>query len=107
MGELLLIQCICVMLVDVTGVVEDLLTPLARWLTGSRVGSVGKPFNCSLCLTWWTSLVWLICTGQVTLASLALALLLACLTPVTLMVYHLAVDMFARMVESIYDYFQL
>lgn len=106
-GKLLLIQVICVLLVDVTGAVEDLLTPIVRWITGSRIGTVGKPLGCSLCLTHWTGLIWLLVTGNFTLAGYALVLLLSCLTPVTLSLYHLAVDMFNRMVEAVYNYFQL
>ena len=95
------------MLVDVTGVIEDMLTPIVRWLTGSKIGTVGKPFSCSLCMTFWTGLIYLLCTGNFTIVNFTVLLLLACLTPVTLMVYHLVVDLFTRMVESIYNYFQL
>lgn len=105
--NLILIQFICVMLVDVTGVVEDLITPIVRWLTGSKIGQIGKPFSCSLCMTFWTGLIYLLCTGNFTIVNFTVVLLLACLTPVTLMLYHLAVDLFTRMVESIYNYFQL
>ena len=105
--NLILIQFICVMLVDVTGVIEDMLTPIVRWLTGSKIGTVGKPFSCSLCMTFWTGLIYLLCTGNFTIVNFTVLLLLACLTPVTLMVYHLVVDLFTRMVESIYNYFQL
>lgn len=105
--NLILIQFICVMLVDVTGVVEDLITPIVRWLTGSKIGQIGKPFSCSLCSTFWTGLIYLLCTGNFTIVNFTVVLLLACLTPVTLMLYHLAVDLFTRMVESIYNYFQL
>lgn len=105
--NLILIQIICVLLVDVTGAVEDLITPIVRWLTGSRVGTVGKPWSCSLCCTTWTGLIYLLATGNFTLVNFTVLLLLACLTPVTLTLYHLVVDLFTRMVESIYNYFQL
>ena len=107
MIHLILIQIICVLLVDVTGVIEDMLTPIVRWLSGTKIGTIGKPFSCSLCCTFWTGLIYLLCTGNFTIVNFTVLLLLACLTPVTLMVYHLAVDLFTRMVESIYNYFQL
>ncbi len=105
--NLILIQIICVLLVDVTGVIDDMLTPIVRWLSGTKIGTIGKPFSCSLCMTFWTGLIFLLVTGNFTLVNFTLVILLACLTPVTLLVYHLVVDLFTRMVESIYNYFQL
>lgn len=105
--NLILIQIICVLLVDVTGVIEDMLTPIVRWLSGAKIGTIGKPFSCSLCMTFWTGLIFLLATGNFTLVNFTLVILLACLTPVTLTLYHLVVDLFTRMVESIYNYFQL
>lgn len=105
--NLILIQIICVLLVDVTGVIEDMLTPIVRWLSGTKIGTIGKPFSCSLCMTFWTGLIFLLATGNFTLVNFTLVILFACLTPVTLTLYHLVVDLFTRMVESIYNYFQL
>lgn len=81
---LLLIQALCVFVIDYTGAVEELFTPLVKRLTGAKIGTIGKPFNCSLCSTVWLSLLWLLCKGSFTLSYIGLVALLAALTPVTL-----------------------
>ena len=104
---LLTIQVIMVLLIDVTGVVEDLLTPLVRWITGAKVGSIGRPLSCSLCMTFWTGVIWLLCTGHFGLVNLMLLLLLACTTNITLTLFHLVTDFVLKMVGTIYDFFNL
>ena len=105
--ELLLIQVTMTLLIDVTGVVEDMLTPIAKWITGAKVGTIGPPISCSKCMTFWTGLIWTLCTGNFTLVTFALLLFLSCTTDVTLTLFHLLKDFFGRMVDAIYDFFKL
>lgn len=44
---------------------------------------LGKPWVCSLCMTNWLSILWLLCTGNFSLMTLVLALTSAILTKVT------------------------
>lgn len=48
-----------------------------------------KPFGCPLCLTWWTCLIYIICTGNLTLFNVLACLLFALSTPVINSVYGL------------------
>lgn len=80
--NLFLISLICVIIIDVSGFVEELENNLAKWL-GVRKVRIPKPFSCSLCMSWWSGLAYLICAGSVTLPCVAAALLMATLTPVT------------------------
>lgn len=80
--DLFLISLICVLIIDVSGFIEELELILAKWLKVSKV-RMPKPFSCSFCMTWWVGLAYLICVGSVTLPYLAAVLLLAALTPVT------------------------
>lgn len=82
--ELLLIQALLVFIIDFSGAMNELLTPLVKRLTGAKIGHIGKPFTCSLCMTFWTGLLWLIIKGCFTLPYIGLVALLAALTPVTL-----------------------
>ena len=104
---LLTIQVIMTMLIDVTGVVDHLFTPLAKRITGAKVGRIGPPLSCSLCMTFWTGLVWLLITGHFGLVNLMLLLLLACTTRITLSLFHLVTDFIEKMVGTIYDFFNL
>lgn len=81
---LLLIQALCVFVIDYTGAVEELFTQLVKRLTGAKIGTLGKPWDCSLCMTIWLSLLWLLIKGSFTLPYIGLVALLAALTPVTL-----------------------
>lgn len=105
--QLLLIQLICVLLIDVAGVPEDFLTPIVKRLTGAKIGTIGKPFSCSLCMTFWTGLIFLLATGNFTLVNFTLVILVACLTPVTVMLWFFANDFLKKMIDTIYDYFNL
>ena len=69
--DILLVMWICVFVVDLSGFRPALLGALSKWLKGP-VKSL-KPFTCSLCMTWWSSLVLLIVTGRFTLAGVAIA----------------------------------
>lgn len=82
--NIFLIQFILVAAIDVLGFVDEGLTPLVKKLTGSKIWSIGKPFNCSTCLTWWTSLLYILFTGNFTLLNIGLCMAAALLTPITL-----------------------
>lgn len=105
--DLFLIQVICVLLIDVAGVPEDFLTPIFRWVTGSKVGTVGKPFSCSLCSSFWIGALYLLITGNFTLVNFAILMVLACLTPLTAMVWFFINDFIKKMINTVYDYFNL
>lgn len=95
---LLLIQALCVFVIDYTGAVEELFTPIVKRLTGAKIGTLGKPFNCSLCSTVWLGLLWLLIKGSFTLPYIGLVALLAALTPVTLDLIWLVRDFLQRVI---------
>lgn len=106
-GDIFLISLICVLVIDIAGAVEDLVTPLVKKITGAKVGAIGKPFNCSTCMTFWTGLLYLILVHGLGLLPIAYLLLIACLTPVTLTLFHLAEDLMMKAVELFYKIFNL
>lgn len=79
--EIFLIALIAVIIIDVSGFIEELEAGLAKWLKVRSV-RIPKPFSCSLCVSWWAGLIYLICVGQVSLLMIAYTLLVAALTPV-------------------------
>ena len=104
---LLLIQLICVLVTDVAGAPEDMLLPLFKKITGSKIGYLPKPWSCSTCQTFWIGLIYLLFTHQVTVPSIALLLTVACLTNLTLSLWHFAVDFINKIISTIYDYLNL
>lgn len=105
--NLLLIQLICVLITDVAGAPDDFLLPLFKRITGSKIGYLPKPWSCSLCQTFWIGLAYLLFTGNFTLVNFTLLLVIACLTPVTVMLWFFCNDFLKKMIDTIYDYFHL
>ena len=76
--DLLFLTVIVVFIVDVSGFTESWLHALSRWLR-HQVTSL-KPFSCSLCMTWWSGLIYLIITGRFCLPLIAYVALMAFLS---------------------------
>lgn len=102
---LILISVIVVVITDLSGFVDDGLTPLFRRWFG--IGTPSKIFTCSLCQTHWLGLLYLLVTGQWTLASYALLLVIAFLTPVTGSILWFIRDFLQRMIDAVSNYFGL
>ena len=105
MIDLLIIQFLCVFVIDFSGAVDDLLTPLVKRITGARIGRLGKPFSCSLCMTFWAGLLYILLTGHFTLPYLAAVAGLAALTPVTLDIMNLVKDLASAFITFVYRIF--
>lgn len=85
---MMLITALTVFVVDLSGWTETWKGWLGRWL-GVRVGSV-RPFDCSLCSTWWLCLLALLIRGELTLGNAAFAALCALAARYVGEIYHLA-----------------
>lgn len=59
--ELLMITVIICFIVDISGIIESVEWWLSKWLNGNV--KIPKPFSCSLCLSWWVGLIWIIIYG--------------------------------------------
>lgn len=79
--DLILIQVICVNIIDISGVVTHIENAIARALKLKSVSI--HLIECSYCVTHWCCLFYLILTGALTFATYAFTLLLALFTPVT------------------------
>ena len=63
-----------VFVVDLSGWTETWTGWLRRWLRKELDGADIKdlrPFTCSLCMTWWLGLAWLLIRGQLTIQNVA------------------------------------
>lgn len=78
--DLLLITLIIVFIIDISGVIDSIEDTLSKWLKGKA--KVPKPFSCSLCMTWWVGLIYLLYVGEFTLLWIAVVALFAHLSGV-------------------------
>lgn len=82
--NLLIIANILVFIVDMSGFIQEMENVIHKHFFPKyprEAISIPKPFSCSLCLTFWTGLIYLIFT-KITIPLLGYVCLLAYLTPV-------------------------
>lgn len=74
--DLILVALVTIYIVDISGFTESWRTALARWLKIPVLRPL-KPFDCGTCMTWWVCLIYPICTGDLSLGTIAFAALLS------------------------------
>lgn len=80
--NLLLNSLIWVFLLDLSGFIPEIEAILSRRLFHNRLSvNIPKPFNCSLCMSFWTGLIYVLIV-QPSLASIALVCLFSYLTTI-------------------------
>ena len=78
MKELLLISALVIYIVDLSGFTTSWKNFLFRhFKTNTRDM---RPWDCSLCMTWWTGLIYLAISGQFTLPMIAMVATLSYLS---------------------------
>lgn len=74
--HLLLLSLVTIYIVDISGFTLSWREALSRWLKVSALRPL-KPFDCGKCMTWWVCLIYPICTGDISLGTIAFAALLS------------------------------
>lgn len=70
----LILTCIVVFVVDYSGFTESWKRFISKFLTKGRISSSDytfKPFDCSLCLSFWTTVIYTIAVGEASLYTIA------------------------------------
>lgn len=78
--DLFSILIINVIVIDISGFVHSIKVAIGKFLGISPNNFRIKPFDCSFCMTFWVSLIYLLAVGRFTLLNIAVVLLLCCLT---------------------------
>ena len=79
--DLILIQIICVNIVDISGVVSHIENAIARMLSLKKVSVY--LLNCSYCVTHWCCVIYLLFNGAFSLKTYAIVLVLCFFTSIT------------------------
>lgn len=98
--NLFLIQFIIVNIIDISGFIQEMESMIARWLKVKSV-HIPKPFSCSYCLTWWTGLIYLMVTGNLTLIYTAILLMICALSTTTADIIYLLKDIITKIIQTI------
>lgn len=109
MGKMLLdIFCltfIVVFIVDVSGIVDAIKSFLSPFV-GRKVQHL-PPIDCSLCMTFWTCLVYIIATGHFTLGGLAIVCAASAAASTIHSAVRLVADIIAKLFQTIQTIFKL
>ena len=78
--DLFSILIISVLVIDISGFVHSIKVAIGKFLGISPNSFRIKPFDCSFCMTFWVSMIYLLVVGRFSLVNIAIVLLLCCLT---------------------------
>ena len=78
--DLFSILIISVIVIDISGFVHSIKAAIGKFLGISPNSFRMKPFDCSFCMTFWVSVIYLLVVGRFSLVNIAIVLLLCCLT---------------------------
>ena len=99
--NLIALSAVIAYITEVSGIIDNLKYALGRWLgvTVSRL----KPLDCSLCMTWWCGLIYIICVGECSVINIAVVALLSALAHNIAEVIMLMSDSISLGIDKIRD----
>ena len=106
MINLFLLTCIIVFVVDLSGFVDEMVKRL--YYKYIKVGDYHtlipklKPLTCSLCLSFWVGLIYLLITSQFTILMIGYVCLLSFLSPVIGDILVMIKDVLNKIINLIY-----
>jgi len=107
--DLFFIAVVVVYIVDISCAVDSLKTALKWILTKGKMSSsdyILKPFDCSLCMIWWTGIIYLLCTGNFTLPYLVCVCLLSAFAGLIKTSILLIEDIITTIIQKIYKFLE-
>lgn len=102
--DLLFITLIIVFIIDLSGVTFSIKRLISFLVTKGKIIKDDysiKPFDCSLCMTFWCGIIYTICLNQFTLFNLLIICLLAFFTPILKDILYLLKDIFISLITKI------
>ena len=106
MINLFILTCIIVFIIDLSGFVDEMVKRL--YYKYIKVGDYHtlipklKPLTCSLCLSFWVDLIYLLITSQFTIIMIGYVCLLSFLTPIIGDILVMIKDVLNKIINLIY-----
>lgn len=106
MINLFILTCIIVFIIDLSGFVDEMVKRL--YYKYIKVGDYHtlipklKPLTCSLCMTFWVGLIYLLITSQFNLVMIGYVCLLAFLSPIIGDILIMIKDVLNKIINLIY-----
>ena len=102
--NLLLLQLIVVFIVDISGVMDSIKYAISKLLTKGVIKTLNyriKPFDCSLCMTFWVGLIYIIITHKITITYIAFICLLSALTTTVKDLWYTIIELITKLLNII------
>ena len=99
--DLFLITFIVVNIVDISGVISSFKRPLSRYLKVDDTRIHFPLFECSYCLNWWFSLIYIIADNNFKLQYIAFILLMSSLTGIIADFQMILINKFQKLINKI------
>lgn len=106
MLELFIITVIIVFIIDLSGALDSfkhsiwkMLFKVIPYKEDWRL----KPFDCSLCMTWWIGLIYILITSQFSILMVGYIALLAFMTPIIKDILILSKDILTKLIDCVYN----
>ena len=105
----LFITIIWVLILDQLHFWDDFSTMISSWLSGGKIKKPldWKPFNCSVCMSFWTNLAYIIVTNQFSILMILYILTLSWGTPIISSILTLVKNLFLKFVNTIANKFDI
>lgn len=97
--NLLIIGFVIVFVIDYSGFVGEIERYLGVLLRSRLPLKIPKPFSCSLCMTFWCGLIYLIIVNSLSFNSLFILSLISASTPVILHLLNSFIDFLNRLID--------
>ena len=105
----LFITIIWVVVLDQLHFWDDFSTMISGWLSGGKIKKPldWKPFNCSVCMSFWTNLAYIIVTNQFSILMVLYILTLSWGTPIISSILTLVKNLFLKFINTIANKFDI
>ena len=99
----LFITIIWIVILDQLHFWDDFSTMISRWLSGGKIKKPleWKPFNCSVCMSFWTNLAYIIITNQFSILMVLYILTLSWGTPIINSILSFVINAVLKMINII------
>ena len=94
------ITVIVVIVVDISGFIDSIKSLIGKVLGINNVNL--KPLDCSLCMNFWASMVYLVITNELSITAVMVTLLLSTMTPVIQDLIYLIRDFLGKIISKAY-----
>lgn len=107
--NIFLLTLLIVFVLDCTDFYDNVFQTISKALTHGKFTKVKyiKPFSCSLCMSWWCGLAYLLIVGALSVGSVAYVALMAFLTPIFKDLLFFVRELLTEVIDELSQFFNL